>query len=131
MSLMVCRKPLRLLKKYSLTHLRFVLFIIWNIVELFMRIIVELCVFLQNVLTSYFSSFKSCHALKLNKSIKTLCSYVECSYKRYYPQLEYSYCKIVVCLSIKTICFHQDTICLLYTSPSPRDGLLSRMPSSA
>ena len=26
---------------------------------------------------------------------------------------------------------HQSLICLLYTSPSPRDGLLSRMPSSA
>ena len=26
---------------------------------------------------------------------------------------------------------HLDVICLLYTSPSPRDGLLSRMPSSA
>ena len=25
----------------------------------------------------------------------------------------------------------QNTLCLLYTSPSPRDGLLSRMPSSA
>ena len=25
----------------------------------------------------------------------------------------------------------QQTVCLLYTSPSPRDGLLSRMPSSA
>ena len=25
----------------------------------------------------------------------------------------------------------QGRICLLYTSPSPRDGLLSRMPSSA
>ena len=25
----------------------------------------------------------------------------------------------------------EDSICLLYTSPSPRDGLLSRMPSSA
>ena len=25
----------------------------------------------------------------------------------------------------------QDMACLLYTSPSPRDGLLSRMPSSA
>ena len=25
----------------------------------------------------------------------------------------------------------EETICLLYTSPSPRDGLLSRMPSSA
>ena len=27
--------------------------------------------------------------------------------------------------------FQQSGICLLYTSPSPRDGLLSRMPSSA
>ena len=26
---------------------------------------------------------------------------------------------------------HLDVSCLLYTSPSPRDGLLSRMPSSA
>ena len=26
---------------------------------------------------------------------------------------------------------NQNFICLLYTSPSPRDGLLSRMPSSA
>ena len=25
----------------------------------------------------------------------------------------------------------QRIVCLLYTSPSPRDGLLSRMPSSA
>ena len=29
-----------------------------------------------------------------------------------------------------TLIAHQST-CLLYTSPSPRDGLLSRMPSSA
>ena len=27
--------------------------------------------------------------------------------------------------------FTLDNVCLLYTSPSPRDGLLSRMPSSA
>ena len=27
--------------------------------------------------------------------------------------------------------FFDITLCLLYTSPSPRDGLLSRMPSSA
>ena len=27
--------------------------------------------------------------------------------------------------------FADGTLCLLYTSPSPRDGLLSRMPSSA
>ena len=27
--------------------------------------------------------------------------------------------------------YNEEHICLLYTSPSPRDGLLSRMPSSA
>ena len=27
--------------------------------------------------------------------------------------------------------FYQDNFCLLYTSPSPRDSILSRMPSSA
>ena len=30
-----------------------------------------------------------------------------------------------------TIYTGRDAACLLYTSPSPRDGLLSRMPSSA
>ena len=30
-----------------------------------------------------------------------------------------------------TATFSEWTVCLLYTSPSPRDGLLSRMPSSA
>ena len=29
------------------------------------------------------------------------------------------------------ICEYQDYLCLLYTSPSPRDATLSRMPSSA
>ena len=35
---------------------------------------------------------------------------------------------------VKTIMYKMDQllkVCLLYTSPSPRDGLLSRMPSSA
>ena len=31
----------------------------------------------------------------------------------------------------KDVFIVQSTCCLLYTSPSPRDGLLSRMPSSA
>ena len=34
-------------------------------------------------------------------------------------------------LKIQFLRFISFTICLLYTSPSPRDGLLSRMPSSA
>ena len=32
---------------------------------------------------------------------------------------------------IKYLMRHWHSTCLLYTSPSPRDGLLSRMPSSA
>ena len=32
---------------------------------------------------------------------------------------------------IASVISGEATICLLYTSPSPRDGLLSRMPSSA
>ena len=31
----------------------------------------------------------------------------------------------------KTEIFNTDIVCLLYTSPSPRDATLSRMPSSA
>ena len=33
--------------------------------------------------------------------------------------------------NVETRWFRHDKTCLLYTSPSPRDGLLSRMPSSA
>src|SRR5665647_19656 len=33
--------------------------------------------------------------------------------------------------SLDTLTLEWSGICLLYTSPSPRDGLLSRMPSSA
>ena len=33
--------------------------------------------------------------------------------------------------SANTLVFKESKDCLLYTSPSPRDGLLSRMPSSA
>ena len=34
-------------------------------------------------------------------------------------------------LDIPVLASAMDSVCLLYTSPSPRDGLLSRMPSSA
>ena len=34
-------------------------------------------------------------------------------------------------LSITLYAYYYARTCLLYTSPSPRDGLLSRMPSSA
>ena len=37
----------------------------------------------------------------------------------------------VMNVSITEVVGDLGTTCLLYTSPSPRDGLLSRMPSSA
>ena len=41
------------------------------------------------------------------------------------------YAKNVGAVAAPTAGLHFDESCLLYTSPSPRDGLLSRMPSSA
>ena len=38
--------------------------------------------------------------------------------------------EILAVLAIMAFCVFV-SLCLLYTSPSPRDGLLSRMPSSA
>ena len=37
----------------------------------------------------------------------------------------------IVIEELKHLCNDESKGCLLYTSPSPRDGLLSRMPSSA
>ena len=38
---------------------------------------------------------------------------------------------VMVAAGMGIIAYISGNICLLYTSPSPRDGLLSRMPSSA
>ena len=43
----------------------------------------------------------------------------------------YAACKNTSALSFLKDTVSQHKSCLLYTSPSPRDGLLSRMPSSA
>ena len=40
-------------------------------------------------------------------------------------------CRNTLKAGMHGICFSLYEDCLLYTSPSPRDGLLSRMPSSA
>ena len=39
--------------------------------------------------------------------------------------------EFIVRLGVDLSYFEQDTLCLLYTSPSPRDRQKSRMPSSA
>ena len=44
------------------------------------------------------------------------------------PYLNYS---MNLLLGSEGVCFVNNNACLLYTSPSPRDGLLSRMPSTA
>ena len=49
----------------------------------------------------------------------------------YIPGVEFEALGIVKGTVVQTKNVGRDFICLLYTSPSPRDGLLSRMPSSA
>ena len=43
----------------------------------------------------------------------------------------YKWVKGTELVELDDIDVSEDPVCLLYTSPSPRDGLLSRMPSSA
>eukprot|EP00656_Telonema_subtile_P045616 TRINITY_DN51877_c0_g1_i1.p1 TRINITY_DN51877_c0_g1~~TRINITY_DN51877_c0_g1_i1.p1 ORF type:complete len:114 (-),score=1.23 TRINITY_DN51877_c0_g1_i1:42-383(-) len=47
------------------------------------------------------------------------------------PQIQHLYSPIVVHIHQKCACCLSTNICLLYTSPSPRDRTRSRMPSSA
>ena len=49
---------------------------------------------------------------------------------RGYDVVNYDSKKVLMCKNIYT-CVHDRDICLLYTSPSPRDRTRSRMPSSA
>ena len=62
------------------------------------------------------------------------------TYRGIYVHLPLAFAGMVIGLFTRTLGFHwlalliviaELAICLLYTSPSPRDGLLSRMPSSA
>ena len=49
----------------------------------------------------------------------------------YVPSERFLGAKVYWSVILKRTTMEQCVICLLYTSPSPRDGLLSRMPSSA
>mgnify|MGYP003319442279 CR=1 FL=1 len=46
-------------------------------------------------------------------------------YRERIPEVEY------ITVNTDAQALSRSDVCLLYTSPSPRDGLLSRMPSSA
>ena len=54
----------------------------------------------------------------------------ETEQKAHYLRREFAYSKYEQTLILPDD-VDKDKICLLYTSPSPRDGLLARMPSSA
>ena len=50
---------------------------------------------------------------------------------RYYQTAREYHAKTIVRITSDCPLIEPTIVCLLYTSPSPRDGLLSRMPSSA
>ena len=79
-------------------------------------------------------TFKSLENLKFDKSeVKiSLFEYISLGFSgllKTFQQIR-NY-KVVVIFLIAFLFFSDGLACLLYTSPSPRDGLLSRMPSSA
>ena len=68
----------------------------------------------ENILNEISESHENIKSFPLDVTDKTKCKEVFEQIKSHYGDVD--------------ICFFS---CLLYTSPSPRDGLLSRMPSSA
>ena len=77
-----------------------------------------------------------CGRTDMRKSIDGLCAIIQDQFSMEIDHALYLFCGRK-CDRIKAILKEPDGIvmiyksCLLYTSPSPRDGLLSRMPSSA
>ena len=79
------------------------------------------------------SSAKSIKSFYLRRMFRTFPAYffvliVICFFSYYGFGVDFDLVESVI---MDNIFFMQDYNCLLYTSPSPRDGLLSRMPSSA
>ena len=81
-------------------------------------------------LVSYFvgcyPNYKTCLEL-IKQAIDNGVSIIECGY----PTSEASAEGPVIKTAHDKVLKNGDSICLLYTSPSPRDATLSRMPSSA
>ena len=75
----------------------------------------------------YYYSLSSRKAHKWNHQL------IFADLKGYNNQIEYTFQEFIPFHQREKISEYEDTskTCLLYTSPSPRDGLLSRMPSSA
>ena len=72
----------------------------------------------------YFVTFTA--DLNLNNIVENVLAYVEFRLENNNPKSRKKFED-----AIEQIPEFMDCLCLLYTSPSPRDGLLSRMPSSA
>ena len=72
-------------------------------------------------------------AMEMSKSILGILQKSEILMKSFSDQYIATDAALVACLENENVnkIFSDSGYCLLYTSPSPRDGLLSRMPSSA
>ena len=71
-------------------------------------------------------------SLYLQDVVLADCPVAECHYLQEYSSLwSSSFGQLPDPLPLKQSFWDRPGVCLLYTSPSPRDGLLSRMPSSA
>ena len=80
-------------------------------------------------------SYEKHHKKKISFFLSSMREYrdemSDSGYKIHYKDFNYQFESSYVSKLEETIKTVNPDICLLYTSPSPRDGLLSRMPSSA
>ena len=78
---------------------------------------------------------KTAHKLGIKSTIYPFFSSAIGASEQTLMELVYTYATLASGIKNEPMCIHRiidkEQSCLLYTSPSPRDGLLSRMPSSA
>ena len=72
---------------------------------------------------------KTCRQLVINGDITLLAQFLDADLE--YRRLAGQMCRLVIIRKIDSDVTCLAGLCLLYTSPSPRDATLSRMPSSA
>ena len=68
---------------------------------------------------------------RIDEAVQYFCQYHTDGVERMYLKYLVTEADITRMTTDSSESITQGSVCLLYTSPSPRDGLLSRMPSSA
>ena len=84
---------------------------------------------LSNIINMFLAYAISLILVAFDNALPVLSSLYKMTLSLPYGEINYLY--VLIALIVVSFFSEKFRTCLLYTSPSPRDGLLSRMPSSA